>query len=73
MSSDDAHLVSYGAMSRESISLPTGPFIFKNLVAHGYWQSRWYETCTETQRGELVETLTRMLIDKEVNTEFRLV
>jgi NADPH:quinone reductase-like Zn-dependent oxidoreductase len=37
----DAHLVSYGAMSKQPLSLPTSLFIFKNLKSVGYWQSRW--------------------------------
>ncbi|KAG8767543.1 mitochondrial 2-enoyl thioester reductase [Ceratobasidium sp. 428] len=37
----NAALVSYGAMSKSPLSLPTSLFIFKNLVSYGYWQSRW--------------------------------
>ena len=33
----DSHLVSYGAMSKQPLSLPTSLFIFKNLTAHGFW------------------------------------
>ncbi|VDB87533.1 unnamed protein product [Peniophora sp. CBMAI 1063] len=53
----DAHLVSYGAMSKEPLSIPTSYFIFKNLAAHGFWQSRWYKTHTLAERSVLMEEL----------------
>ncbi|KAG8928494.1 mitochondrial 2-enoyl thioester reductase [Tulasnella sp. 417] len=46
----DAHLVSYGAMSKSPISLPTSYFIFKNLTCHGHWQSRWYNDHSKADR-----------------------
>jgi len=32
----DAHLVSYGAMSKQPLSLPTSALIFNNLTSHGF-------------------------------------
>jgi len=57
----DAHLVSYGAMSKEPLSLSTSLFIFKNLTSHGYWQSRWYEESSHEERSQLVSTLVNLL------------
>lgn len=37
----DSHLVTYGAMSKQPISLPSGLLIFKNLVFDGFWVSKW--------------------------------
>ncbi|KAI0331467.1 NAD-P-binding protein [Cubamyces sp. BRFM 1775] len=54
---DDAHLVSYGAMSKKPLSLPTSLFIFKNLCTQGFWQSRWYKQHTRQEREELMQTL----------------
>ncbi|KAI0761919.1 hypothetical protein BC629DRAFT_1652939 [Irpex lacteus] len=65
---DDAHLVSYGAMSKEPLSLPTGLFIFKNLTCHGFWQSRWYERATVEEREELVGRLVALKL-KEAEHE----
>ncbi|KAL4063030.1 hypothetical protein V8B97DRAFT_1993247 [Scleroderma yunnanense] len=53
----DAHLVSYGAMSKEPLSLPTSLFIFKNLTCHGFWQSRWYQEKSLQERKQLTEAL----------------
>lgn len=37
----DSHLVTYGAMSRKPVALPSGLLIFKNLVFDGFWVSKW--------------------------------
>lgn len=34
-------LVTYGAMSKQPVMLPTGLLIFKDLRFHGFWLSRW--------------------------------
>ncbi|KAF2665837.1 NAD(P)-binding protein [Microthyrium microscopicum] len=38
---DDAHFVTYGAMSKKPFSLPAGLLIFKNIRFDGFWVSRW--------------------------------
>ncbi|KAG1731389.1 hypothetical protein EDB19DRAFT_1737920 [Suillus lakei] len=60
---NNAHLVSYGAMSKEPLSLPTSLFIFKNLTCNGFWQTRWYSDKSLEQRQELLETLTALMRD----------
>ncbi|KIM90612.1 hypothetical protein PILCRDRAFT_812366 [Piloderma croceum F 1598] len=57
----DAHLVSYGAMSKQPLSLPTSLFIFKNLKSVGYWQSRWYTERTKEEREKLMEVLVGLM------------
>ncbi|KAL4877917.1 hypothetical protein BJY04DRAFT_121918 [Aspergillus karnatakaensis] len=36
-----SHMVTYGAMSKQPVALPSGLLIFKNLVFDGFWVSRW--------------------------------
>lgn len=60
---NNAHLVSYGAMSKEPLSLPTSLFIFKNLACHGFWQTRWYSNKSLEQRQELLKTLAALMRD----------
>jgi len=43
---DNGHLISYGGMSKEPLSIPVGMHIFKNLTSHGYWQTQWYKDHT---------------------------
>lgn len=59
---DDAHLVSYGAMSKKPLSLPTSLFIFKNLCTQGFWQSRWYKQHSRQEREQLMQTLADLKV-----------
>lgn len=58
----NSHLVSYGAMSKQPLSLPTSAFIFKNLTCHGFWQSRWAKEHSVAEREELMNTLIDMKV-----------
>ncbi|TFY77164.1 hypothetical protein EWM64_g6848 [Hericium alpestre] len=57
----DAHLVSYGAMSKQPLSLPTSLFIFKNLTCQGFWQSRWYTSRSREEREKMVNELVELI------------
>ncbi|KAF9525983.1 NAD-binding protein [Crepidotus variabilis] len=57
----DGHLVSYGAMSKKPLSLPTSLFIFKNLTCHGFWQSQWYLTKSPEQRQHMMQQLVALI------------
>jgi len=57
----NSHLVSYGAMSKEPLSLPTSLFIFRNMSCHGFWQSRWYDEKTMGERLRMIRTLTDLV------------
>ena len=59
---DDAHIVSYGAMSKQPLSVPTTLFIFKNLKCHGFWQSRWYKTHSREEREAMLQTIVSMQV-----------
>ncbi|BFZ60954.1 mitochondrial 2-enoyl thioester reductase [Saitoella coloradoensis] len=36
------HIVTYGAMARQPLSLPASLLIFKDIKAHGFWMTRFY-------------------------------
>lgn len=36
-----SHMVTYGAMSKQPVALPSGLLIFKNLAFDGFWVSKW--------------------------------
>jgi len=57
----DAHLVSYGAMSKQPLSLSTSQLIFKNLKCYGFWQTRWYNDHDHTQREKLMDKLVALV------------
>lgn len=62
----DAHLVSYGAMSKQPLRLPTSAFIFKNLTCHGFWQSRWYSERSLEERRRLMSELVKLMVNGKV-------
>jgi len=65
---DDAHLVSYGAMAKQPLSIPTSYFIFKNLTCHGFWLSQWYKTRTQEEREDLIQNLVHLIKGKKLDT-----
>ena len=62
----DAHLVSYGSMSRLPLSIPVSAFLFKGLTAHGFMQGRWYREHSKEARAQLMQELTRLMAARKV-------
>ncbi|OCB86348.1 NAD-binding protein [Sanghuangporus baumii] len=62
----DAHLVSYGAMSKRPLLLPTSAFIFKGLTAHGFMQNRWYRENDLEKREELMNELAKLMVTRKL-------
>lgn len=58
--SPDAHLVTYGGMSKQPVSIPSGSFIFRNLRAVGFGVSRWYRDNSDEARQLMLEHLVEM-------------
>ncbi|KAJ3150989.1 hypothetical protein HDU86_006245 [Geranomyces michiganensis] len=54
------HVVTYGGMSREPLTLPTSAFIFKDLKAHGFWMTRWYNEHPTHERAQMLADLFKM-------------
>ncbi|GJJ07876.1 hypothetical protein Clacol_002082 [Clathrus columnatus] len=57
----NSHLISYGAMSKQPLSLSTSLFIFKNLTAHGFWQTRWYSERSREERENVMKVLVDLM------------
>lgn len=55
--SESGYLVSYGAMSKQPVMLPTGLLIFKDLRFHGFWLSRWANADRKGKRQTVDEIL----------------
>jgi len=56
----EGHLVTYGAMSKQPVELPSGLLIFKNIVLDGFWVSRWSDANPEEKRRTVEEILQLM-------------
>ncbi|KAF8636381.1 hypothetical protein AX17_003563 [Amanita inopinata Kibby_2008] len=68
----NSHLVTYGAMSKQPLSLPASLFIFKNLTAHGFWQSRWYKGRPRSEQEKLLHNLAQLMQQNKVPPILRL-
>ena len=51
--SQNACIVTYGAMAREPLIIPATPLIFKGLTAKGFWVSQWHQMYPEERKKEL--------------------
>lgn len=58
--SEGGHLVSYGAMAKQPLNLPTGLLIFKDIKFSGFWVSRWGNQFAEEKLGTIKEVLALM-------------
>jgi trans-2-enoyl-CoA reductase len=67
-----SHLVTYGAMSKQPVALPSGLLIFKNLVFDGFWVSRWGDKHPELKENTIndVLELTRAGKFKDIPVEY---
>jgi len=54
------HHVTYGAMSKQSLKLPNGYLIFKDLTFHGFWMTRWYKQAAVADRDKLFTDLAQL-------------
>lgn len=50
-------LITFGAMSRQPLKLPTGLLIFKDIQALGFWMTRWYQKAAEEERQAMFAEL----------------
>lgn len=50
--------VTYGAMSRQPVTVSNGHLIFKDIEFRGFWVSRWYEQADRHEILEMVNTLS---------------
>jgi trans-2-enoyl-CoA reductase len=53
----EGKMVTYGAMSKKPVQLPTGLLIFKNIGFEGFWVSKWSESNPEEKDACVQEIL----------------
>ncbi|KAJ2614563.1 mitochondrial 2-enoyl thioester reductase [Coemansia sp. RSA 1285] len=59
--SQGATLVSYGAMARQPLTLPTSLLLFGDLRARGFWMNRWYaDNIDSSERSTMWEHILRL-------------
>ncbi|KAF2398392.1 NAD(P)-binding protein [Trichodelitschia bisporula] len=60
--SANAHLVTYGAMSKQPVMLPAGLLIFKNIHFDGFWVSSWSDRNPE-RKAQMVDDILQLYRD----------
>ena len=53
-------LVTFGAMGLQSLKIPNGLLIFKDLHFRGIWINKWYDNATKQERMEAFQPLFEM-------------
>jgi trans-2-enoyl-CoA reductase len=53
----ESHFVTYGAMSKQPLTIPASMLIFKDVHFHGFWVSRWSEKNVEEKRRTVEDVL----------------
>jgi mitochondrial enoyl-[acyl-carrier protein] reductase / trans-2-enoyl-CoA reductase len=71
-----SNMVTYGAMSLQSLKIPNGLLIFKDLRFRGIWINKWYDNATKNDRmeafGLLFEMAKRGLLKTKVEKAYPL-
>ncbi|KAH7139345.1 hypothetical protein B0J11DRAFT_516608 [Dendryphion nanum] len=53
----DSHFVTYGAMSKQPLTIPASMLIFKDIHFHGFWVSKWSEKFPDDKKKAVEEVL----------------
>eukprot|EP01084_Bolivina_argentea_P244058 408947_1 len=70
--------VTYGGMSKQPLTVPTAPFIFKDLTLTGFWMTAWKKKCEvdchmKEEFDDMILTLTEMVKDHDLEMSYKLV
>lgn len=65
--SPEGTLVTYGAMSRQSLKVPNKFLIFKNLSLRGLWITKWVEQAGSAELYEALHPLADMMSDGDLS------
>jgi len=60
---EGATLLSYGAMGRKPIKVPTGMLLFKDLRLQGFWLTRWLKNHSSDELTELLGKVAAVMAD----------
>lgn len=60
---EKGQFVTYGAMSREPLNIPTGALIFKDIAFRGYWMSSWKNSHSKEEYEQMCDELFQLMAD----------
>lgn len=61
-----AAMVTYGAMSRDPVTIPNSALIFKNISFHGFWMTAWKENASEDQKEQMMADIIKLMYEKKL-------
>ncbi|KAK8990495.1 hypothetical protein V6N11_009194 [Hibiscus sabdariffa] len=71
--SQEGTMVTYGGMSKKPITVPTSPFIFKDLSLRGFWLQKWLGADKAKECRDMVDYLLRLAQEGKLKYEMELV
>ena len=63
-------MVTYGGMSLQPVTVPTGLFIFKDIHLYGYWHSQWVmknSNASSSERKAMIRELSDWIVQNKLN------
>lgn len=64
---DGAHLVTYGGISRNGVTVPTSSLVSKNLVLSGFSYGKWAEGKSVAERDAMIQELVALTLDGKLS------
>lgn len=65
---DESTIVTYGGMSREPVTVPTGSLIFKDIRVRGFWMTQWTKThFSNPDRRDMLDEIVSMMTNGEMH------
>eukprot|EP00052_Salpingoeca_macrocollata_P006041 m.51128 g.51128 ORF g.51128 m.51128 type:complete len:357 (-) comp15205_c0_seq1:23-1093(-) len=55
-------VVTYGGMSKQPVSIPTGSLIFTDLTFRGFWMSKWNEEKPMEERQKMLDAVMDLMM-----------
>ncbi|XP_034834589.1 enoyl-[acyl-carrier-protein] reductase, mitochondrial-like [Maniola hyperantus] len=59
-------MVTYGAMSRDPVTIPNAALIFKNISFHGFWMTAWREKASEHEKEKMMADIVSLMCEKKL-------
>lgn len=59
-------MVTYGAMSRRPVTVPSSLLLFKDIQLKGFWLSNWLKTHSTTERDAMYTDLLKLMSEQKL-------
>ncbi|XP_039756202.1 enoyl-[acyl-carrier-protein] reductase, mitochondrial-like [Pararge aegeria] len=59
-------MVTYGAMSRDPVTIPNSALIFKDISFHGFWMTAWKEKASMDEKEKMMADIVSLMCEKKL-------